>query len=263
VEIESGDILFDNRSVCHPATKISDLRSRLLVLMQEPVLFGGFSIRFQLDPFNLYSDEKLESVLKKLGLWERLSRSSSNDNIAAVSNNEPILLEDTAAGGGGAVSSSASSVVINPLDVFVQEGGSNFSLSERQLLVIARAMIKSAAGGANILACDEPTAFVDSKTDRMVQKLLRSEFSNCTQIVIAHRILSIIDSDIIIVMHSGEVAEMDSPRNLLAKKEGSLFYEMCRKTGNLDNLIEIANGRSTIFDCIDKSDEDEEDEIKK
>jgi ABC-type multidrug transport system fused ATPase/permease subunit len=66
-----------------------------------------------------------------------------------------------------------------------------------------------------ILMMDESTASVDLDTDVLIQRVVRSEFQHCTVLTIAHRLNTIIDSDKVIVMDAGVVAEYDVPYKLL------------------------------------------------
>ena len=70
----------------------------------------------------------------------------------------------------------------------------------------------------------------DLATDALVQRVLRTEFADRTVITIAHRLDTIIDSDRILVLDSGRVAEFASPHELL-NRPGSIFGELCRQTG--------------------------------
>lgn len=117
------------------------------------------------------------------------------------------------------------------LDATVNEGGSNFSAGQRQLVSLARALLTP----SNILVLDEATAAVDVETDAMLQSTLRAPmFSNRTIITIAHRINTILDSDRIIVLDKGEVKEFDSPAELVKSK--GLFYELVKEAGLLNAL---------------------------
>ena len=117
------------------------------------------------------------------------------------------------------------------LDATINEGGSNLSSGQRQLVSLARALLTP----SNILVLDEATAAVDVETDAMLQTTLRtSMFNNRTIITIAHRINTILDSDRIIVLDKGEVREFDSPAELVRQKE--LFYELVREAGLLNSL---------------------------
>lgn len=97
------------------------------------------------------------------------------------------------------------------LSSFVAENGENFSVGQRQLLCLARALIREAP----IIYMDEATANVDGDTDALIQGTIRSEFSNCTVLTVAHRLNTIVDCDRVLVMASGRVVEFDSPANLL------------------------------------------------
>jgi len=115
------------------------------------------------------------------------------------------------------------------LDTQIQEGGSNLSQGQRQLVSLARALLTP----SNILVLDEATAAVDVETDALLQRTLRSSiFEDRTIITIAHRINTIIDSDRIVVLDKGRVAEFDTPAELI--KRGGHFYELAKEAGLLD-----------------------------
>lgn len=111
------------------------------------------------------------------------------------------------------------------LNETVEEGGSNFSAGEKQLLCLARAMLAN----PRLLVLDEATSSVDTATDEKVQQMLRTQFPNTTLLTIAHRLNTIIDYDVIIVMENGRVAEMGSPRDLL--NSSGIFTSMVNATG--------------------------------
>lgn len=116
------------------------------------------------------------------------------------------------------------------LDAMIQEGGSNLSQGQRQLVSVARALLTP----SNILVLDEATAAVDVETDALLQRTLRSSvFQERTIITIAHRINTIIDSDRIVVLDKGRVAEFDTPANLI--KRGGKFYELVKEAGLLES----------------------------
>lgn len=187
VEIERGQIVIDNIDISKIG--LADLRKKLGIIPQFPVPFSG-SIRFNLDPFNQHSDVEIWEALERAHLKEVVRRSSSG------------------------------------LDMMVSERGENFSVGQRQLLSLARALLRR----SQVLVLDEATAAVDVATDVLIQKTIRDEFKSCTMLIIAHRLNTIIDSDRVLVMDGGEVVEFDSPQNLLAN-EDSKFAGMVRSTG--------------------------------
>jgi ATP-binding cassette subfamily C (CFTR/MRP) protein 4 len=119
------------------------------------------------------------------------------------------------------------------LQTLVAAGGSNFSVGQRQLICLARAILRN----NKILVLDEATANVDPETDGLIQQTIREKFINCSVLTIAHRLNTVMDSDKILVMNFGRVAEFDSPLNLLNKHDG-IFRSMIHATGNESkNLI--------------------------
>ena len=175
---------------------LHELRGKISIIPQDPVLFSG-SVRDNLDPFREYSDEVLWSCLRSADL------------------EETVLAMD---GGHG-------------LDGTIREGGSNLSVGQRQLMCLARALLKQ----NRILVLDEATANVDMVTDELIQKTIKSNFSHCTVLTIAHRLNTIIDMDKVLVLDAGKVMEFDSPHVLLSKpriEDGSgLFKDMVNQTG--------------------------------
>ncbi|ORY50511.1 P-loop containing nucleoside triphosphate hydrolase protein [Rhizoclosmatium globosum] len=165
------------------------LRSSLAVIPQDPFVFSG-TFRFNLDPFGEHSDAEL---------WESLERAGLKAKVAA---------QDGA------------------LDALVQAGGENLSVGERQLLCLARAMLKKPV----VLIMDEATANVDFETDAKIQKSLREDFKEATVLTIAHRLNTIMDSDRVLILDGGKVAEFDSPRALLLNQD-TIFYSLVLQTG--------------------------------
>lgn len=153
-----------------------------------PVLFAG-SLRNCLDPFNTQEDGNLMDALKAVNHtgWERGST----------------ILDDR-----------------------VDEGGANFSVGERQLLCLARAIIEE----PKVLVMDEASASLDSESDQRIQKMLRERFQNTTMLTIAHRLDTILDYDQILVLDSGRVAEFGSPEELLKRSDG-FFSSLIEGTG--------------------------------
>uniref|UniRef100_A0A8C0SMM9 Multidrug resistance-associated protein 4 n=1 Tax=Canis lupus familiaris TaxID=9615 RepID=A0A8C0SMM9_CANLF len=168
---------------------LHDLRKKMSIIPQEPVLFTG-TMRKNLDPFNEHTDEEL---------WNALTEVQLKDAV-----------ED----------------LPGKLDTELAESGSNFSVGQRQLVCLARAILRK----NRILIIDEATANVDPRTDELIQKKIREKFAHCTVLTIAHRLNTIIDSDKIMVLDSGRLKEYDEPYVLLQNEE-SLFYKMVQQLG--------------------------------
>ncbi|KVI05881.1 AAA+ ATPase domain-containing protein [Cynara cardunculus var. scolymus] len=88
----------------------------------------------------------------------------------------------------------------NCLDFPVSDEGENWSMGERQLFCLGRVLLRR----NKILVLDEATASIDSYTDATLQRIIRQEFSSCTVVTVAHRIPTVIDSDMVMVLSSGK-----------------------------------------------------------
>ncbi|KAF4332182.1 ABC transporter integral membrane type 1 [Fusarium beomiforme] len=93
-----------------------------------------------------------------------------------------------------------------------------FSHGERQLFCLARSLLRN----SSILILDEPTGHIDPATDATIQQVIRQEFVDQTMIMIAHRLQSLIDFDMVLVLESGHLREIGSPKALL-EDPASLF----------------------------------------
>lgn len=126
----------------------------------------------------------------------------------------------------------------NGLQSKISEGGTNFSVGQRQLVCLARAILRE----NRILVMDEATANVDPQTDALIQTTIRNKFKNCTVLTIAHRLHTVMDSDKVLVMDAGQVVEFGSPFELLTESEKRIFHSMVKQIGKstYDNLFKIA-----------------------
>eukprot|EP00038_Savillea_parva_P027846 m.61790 g.61790 ORF g.61790 m.61790 type:complete len:1379 (+) comp8046_c0_seq2:397-4533(+) len=174
-----GAILLDN--VDTNTITMDKLRESISVIPQEPLLFSG-SIRFNIDPFNNYTDDRIWAAINDVQLTSQLA---------------------------------------NGLETVVAENGSNFSVGQRQLICLARALLRS----NRFLILDEATANIDPATDNIIQEVIRERFQDWTVLTIAHRLNTVIDSDKILVLDKGGVAEFGPPARL-RKARGSLFAEL-------------------------------------
>jgi ABC-type multidrug transport system fused ATPase/permease subunit len=179
VEPVGGSIVIDGLDIS--TIGLHDLRSNLSIIPQDPILFEG-SIRVNLDPLGKYSDAEI---------WEALDKCQLGDIIRAKD---------------------------DKLEASVSENGENWSVGQRQLVCMGRALLKQ----TRILVLDEATASVDSATDQLIQHTLRSEFRHCTVVTVAHRIPTIVDSDRVLVLDNGRVVEHDTPQALL--QDPSSFF---------------------------------------
>nr|CAE04330.3 OSJNBb0016D16.21 [Oryza sativa Japonica Group] len=110
------------------------------------------------------------------------------------------------------------------LDEIVIENGDNWSMGQRQLFCLGRILLRK----SKILVLDEATASVDSATDRIIQEIIRQEFKDCTVLAIAHRMNTVIDSDLILVLGEGSILEYDTPTKLL-QREDSTFSKLTKE----------------------------------
>uniref|UniRef100_A0A6Q2WPZ6 ABC-type glutathione-S-conjugate transporter n=1 Tax=Esox lucius TaxID=8010 RepID=A0A6Q2WPZ6_ESOLU len=186
LEAAKGEIYIDGVNIAEIG--LHDLRSRITIIPQDPVLFSG-SLRMNLDPFDAYTDEEIWTSLELAHLKNFVS-------------NLP-----------------------DKLNYECSEGGENLSLGQRQLVCLARALLRK----TKILVLDEATAAVDLETDTLIQSTIRQQFEDCTVLTIAHRLNTIMDYTRVIVMDKGHISEMDSPANLISSR--GQFYCMCREAG--------------------------------
>ncbi|EGG04689.1 uncharacterized protein MELLADRAFT_117018 [Melampsora larici-populina 98AG31] len=217
IEASEGRIVIDGQDISK--LDLPSLRSRLTIIPQESVLFTA-SIRWNLDPFDEHDDSKIWDALRRVGMAAPLGL--VGDGPSGSRSGSP---------GGHEIS------YISSLDMEVEDNGRNFSTGQRQLLAIARALLK--LQNSSVLILDESTASLDAESDERIQKTIRTEMSGATILCIAHRLKSIIEFDKVLVLGLGEVLEFGRPIDLLADK-GSAFRELCGRSGNMEELLEMA-----------------------
>ncbi|KAL4866980.1 hypothetical protein BDV12DRAFT_128663 [Aspergillus spectabilis] len=209
-ELSAGTISIDGVDIS--TVGLQDLRSRLAIIPQDPTLFRG-SIRSNLDPFNEHTDLELWDALRKAHLIDSPGSGQTPQDISPLSSADPLPNTTT-------------TTTKLTLDTPVDEEGLTFSLGQRQLMALARALVRN----ARIIICDEATSSVDFATDQRIQETMAQEFRGKTLLCIAHRLRTIIHYDRICVMDQGGIAEMDSPLRLW-EKEGGIFRAMCDRSG--------------------------------
>ncbi len=173
MELERGHIVIDGVDIA--TIPLLSLRSTIALISQEPILFSG-SIRNHLDPDGQFDDARLTASLERVGVRTLLSTP-------------------------------------NPLDLTLIEGGNNISAGERQLLCLARCILKT----PRILVLDEATAHVDPYCDEAIQRTLREDFADATQIIIAHRLDTIKHCDRLVILKHGEIQSIGTPSQLLGQ----------------------------------------------
>ena len=117
-------------------------------------------------------------------------------------------------------------------DTYIEQGGSNVSGGQKQRLCIARALLKK----PEILILDDSTSAVDTKTDAKIRAALRTEIPETTKFIIAQRISSIQDADLILVLDGGAINGMGTHETLLSSNQiyQEVYYSQNR-TGGADN----------------------------
>ena len=175
-EIDSGDILLDGKSIF--SLRRSALLSSMSMVLQDTWLFNG-TVRENIRYGRMDStDAEVESAAKAIGADEFIRR------------------------------------LPNGYDTVIGDGGSSISQGQRQLLSIARAILKDAP----ILILDEATSNVDTRTELIVQRAMLHLMAGRTCIVIAHRLSTIRDADSIIVLENGRIIEQGTREELVAAK---------------------------------------------
>jgi len=206
---------------------LSYLRRSISLIPQDPFLLQG-TIKSNIDPFGEFTDDIIIEVLKKTQVWESIE--STIDRKSDI--NRPLDPEELKL---STHSQRGFESTISVLSYPVEQSGSNLSLGQRQLVCIARAIILR----PKILLMDEATASIDTKTDRIIQSLIKKEFKDSTVLTIAHRLNTIIQYDKIMFLQFGEILEFDSPEKLitndhssfskLVKEGGQEFFEKMKK----------------------------------
>ncbi|KEH25773.1 putative xenobiotic-transporting ATPase [Medicago truncatula] len=185
VEPAGGKIVVDGIDIS--SIGLHDLRSRFGIIPQDPTLFNG-TVRFNLDPLSQHTDQEIWEVLGKCQLREVVQEKEEG------------------------------------LDSSVVEDGSNWSMGQRQLFCLGRALLRR----SKILVLDEATASIDNSTDLIVQKTIRAEFADCTVITVAHRIPTVMDCNMVLAISDGKLAEYDEPTSLM-KRENSMFRQLVKE----------------------------------
>ncbi|KAJ7865666.1 hypothetical protein B0H13DRAFT_2253973 [Mycena leptocephala] len=232
VEPSGGRIFVDGIDISKIG--LNDLRTRLTFIPQDATLFSG-TIRDNLDPFDEYEDAACRDALHRVHLLNRSANQSQTTSARATPVAE--LEGDTSTISGVSTVTELDQKPVITLDTLVSAEGSNFSHGQRQLIALARALLRQ----SSIIILDEATSSIDFETDQKIQTTIREEFNDSLLLTVAHRIKTVIDYDRLIILDKGKIAEFDTPYNLIQKKDG-IFRDMCMKSGTFNELEAAAKG---------------------
>lgn len=184
-DVSEGQILVDGINVAD--YDLTELRKRVGYIPQKAVLFSG-DIQSNLD-----MGESLESPLTEAKMWQALELAQAKDFVEAKE--------------GG-------------LAEHVAQGGTNFSGGQRQRLAIARALARK----PEILIFDDSFSALDYKTDRILREALTKETAHMTKLIVAQRISTIMEADLILVLDQGRVVGQGTHKELL--KDNAVYREI-------------------------------------
>ncbi|WP_291454714.1 ABC transporter ATP-binding protein [Abiotrophia sp. HMSC24B09] len=184
-DVSEGQILVDGINVAD--YDLSELRKRVGYIPQKAVLFSG-DIQSNLD-----MGDSLESPLTEDKMWQALELAQAKDFVEAKE--------------GG-------------LAEHVAQGGTNFSGGQRQRLAIARALARK----PEILIFDDSFSALDYKTDRILREALTKETAHMTKLIVAQRISTIMEADLILVLDQGRVVGQGTHKKLL--KDNAVYREI-------------------------------------
>ena len=179
-DVSEGEILVDGVNVQN--YDLEDLRNKVGYIPQKAVLFSG-DVKG-----NLNFGKSQETPLSETAMWQALELAQSKN-----------FMEDKEAG----------------IASEVAQGGTNFSGGQRQRLAIARALARK----PEILIFDDSFSALDYKTDRILRQVLAEKTQSMTKLIVAQRISTIMDADLILVLDQGKVVGQGTHKELLANNE--------------------------------------------
>ena len=188
-----------------PSNRLAEIGVRVRALCEK------YDLPYTIGPLHVQYYKSWRTIAK-LSLPDKYLRDTADD--------APETRSEKMFGHGPRMSVLATALAKNgmkPSDVKI----TNLSAGEEQLLAFARLLVRD----VKVVVLDEATANVDPETDSFIQRTIAQQFADCTVLTIAHRLITIVDSDRVLVLDAGEVREFASPRELL-DDEQSLFSQM-------------------------------------
>ena len=182
MSVFKGQIFIDGINI--NSINLPAARSAVTVIPQNPVMFNG-SLRLNLDPESAHSDIEIWNVLSQVQLAD--------------------LIEKRA-------------VESDKFRLTVTDYGANFSVGEKQLICLARALLRN----CKVVVFDEATSCVDQETDELLHRVLQKDMLGRTLLTISRRLKTLRDCDKIIVLDKGRIVEFDKPQNLLEREDSML-----------------------------------------
>ncbi|OBZ77340.1 ATP-dependent bile acid permease [Grifola frondosa] len=237
VDPSEGRILIDGIDIS--TIGLHDLRSRITFIPQDATLFSG-TLRDNLDPFGEHDDSECLDVLYRVQMLtdSQLASQRTSREVSRAASLHEVEREETIASVSTTATETEGKTTIT-LDTQVSPGGTNFSQGQRQLIAMARALLRH----SSIIVLDEATSSIDFATDAKIQATIREEFNDSLLLTVAHRLRTVIDYDRLIVLDKGELVEFDTPFNLI-HKEGGIFRNMCLKSGTFAELEAAAKAKA-------------------
>jgi len=187
VEPRSGRVSLDG--VDSRGIGLWTLRSAIGFVPQNPILFSG-TLRYNLDPHGLSSDERIWQALESVALAEFVE------------------------------------TLPGQINFIIRDAGGNLSFGQRQLLCLARAMLRCPA----LALLDEAASGVDPQTQEIVHQAIASAFHGSTVLAVVHRLETVTDYDLAIILDKGDIVEKGPVKDLAVQKEG-LLLELLRGRG--------------------------------
>ncbi|ETS83861.1 hypothetical protein PFICI_05737 [Pestalotiopsis fici W106-1] len=219
IELEGqGTICIDGSNICDFSR--DDVRARLIVVPQDPMFIATDTVRENLDIAGAnISDDDIVHALERVGLWDPLqARKLDNDKkLLSTERHDSNDSEEE-------FSESGDDSTVETLDRTMRS--LPLSHGQQQMFSLARALLMRPYRGRVVLL-DEATSNVDGKTDQLMQTLVREEFKEHTVITVAHRLDTIMDKDVVLVMDAGKLVEAGRPSELVERVDG-LFRELIR-----------------------------------